>query len=190
MPRMTDKEKMIAQAALRIFARYGVKRATMNDVAQEAELARQTLYNIFPNKDALLRGTIRYYLDNLQQQVQSEWAGAETLSDKLDILFEHYIVSSWEMIHNSPDAQDLDRGFNMAGRAEIAEAAERMRDMLAGLFGSYERPLAAAGLDDRALAEFVRIAMLGIKHEGESRGHLKSLIAALKASILSLTGEI
>jgi len=181
---------VIAEAALRVFARYGVKRATMNDVAQEADLVRQTLYNVFPNKDALLRGTIRFYADSLRQTVQAEWAGVETLSEKLDILFAHFVVSSWQMLHGSPDAQDLDRGVNAEGRAELLEVGKRTRDMLAGLFAPYDSRLSSAGSDHTLLADFVQNAMNGIKHEGEDLDHVQSLVATLKAAVLSLTGEM
>lgn len=45
----------IAQAAIRCFKRYGVHRTSMADVAQEASLARQTVYRFFATRSELLK---------------------------------------------------------------------------------------------------------------------------------------
>ena len=46
-----------------MFSRYGVKRTSMVDLAQEAGVSRQTLYNVFRNKDDVLRALIRAYTE-------------------------------------------------------------------------------------------------------------------------------
>ena len=49
---MEQREVKIVDAAFRVFSRYGVKRTTMNDIAEEAGLVRQTLYTVYKNKDS------------------------------------------------------------------------------------------------------------------------------------------
>lgn len=66
-PRHDDNEQAvdnILDAAGRAFARHGVAKATMVDVASEAGCSRATLYRYFPNREALReafvhRGTLR-----------------------------------------------------------------------------------------------------------------------------------
>ena len=58
---MTEREIHILECAFSVFSRYGVKRASMTDIAEEAGIARQTLYNAFSNKDEILRATIRLF---------------------------------------------------------------------------------------------------------------------------------
>ena len=53
MSRMNEREKKIIEAAVEVFHRYGVKRASMSDIADEAGVSRQTVYNAFSNKDEL-----------------------------------------------------------------------------------------------------------------------------------------
>jgi AcrR family transcriptional regulator len=49
----------IADAALRLFARYGYKRSSMDDIAKEAGLAKATLYLHFKGKDDVFRAMLR-----------------------------------------------------------------------------------------------------------------------------------
>ncbi len=61
MPRRVDKEERrnrIMDAAMRVFARLGVHRARMEDVAQEAHVSKGALYWYFRSKDELLRAIL------------------------------------------------------------------------------------------------------------------------------------
>ena len=60
---MTEKNSQILDAAQSVFARYGVSKTTMNDIAREAGIARQTLYNKYPGKSEVLRACVRQYGD-------------------------------------------------------------------------------------------------------------------------------
>lgn len=57
----------IADAALRLFARYGYKRSSMDDIAREAGLAKATLYLHFKGKDDVFRAM----LDLLGRRVEA-----------------------------------------------------------------------------------------------------------------------
>jgi AcrR family transcriptional regulator len=46
--------RLIAETAARLFAERGYERVTVSDVAREAEVAEQTVYNYFPTKDRLV----------------------------------------------------------------------------------------------------------------------------------------
>lgn len=48
----------IADAALRLFARYGYKRSSMDDIAREAGLSKATLYLHFKGKDDVFRAML------------------------------------------------------------------------------------------------------------------------------------
>jgi AcrR family transcriptional regulator len=51
----TTRIEQVADAALRLFARYGYKRTSMDDIAKEAGLAKATLYLHFKGKDDVFR---------------------------------------------------------------------------------------------------------------------------------------
>ena len=57
---MSERKVQILRAAEIVFSRYGVSKTTMNDIAKTAGVARQTLYNEYPNKESVLRATLRF----------------------------------------------------------------------------------------------------------------------------------
>lgn len=54
----TNRIEQVADAALRLFARYGYKRTSMDDIAKEAGLAKATLYLHFKGKDDVFRAML------------------------------------------------------------------------------------------------------------------------------------
>jgi AcrR family transcriptional regulator len=54
---MSTRERIL-DAAMEIFARFGFRRASMDQVAQEAGLTRQAVYHHFKSKEALFRAAV------------------------------------------------------------------------------------------------------------------------------------
>ena len=69
---MSEKQANIIEAATATFARYGVKRTTMGDIAEQAGISRQTLYSFYPNKDEILSAAIVSMADQMIQKVRSD----------------------------------------------------------------------------------------------------------------------
>src|SRR5260370_3185505 len=63
------REERILAAALQVFARYGFRKASMDDIARSADISRQGLYLRFASKDALFRAAARYELDTAPGEV-------------------------------------------------------------------------------------------------------------------------
>lgn len=53
------RKQHVLEAALRVFAKKGFRRTTVREVAVAAGVADGTIYNVFPNKDALLLAFLR-----------------------------------------------------------------------------------------------------------------------------------
>lgn len=181
---MTDKERQIAAAALRVFSRYGLKRATMNDVAEEAGVVRQTLYNVFANKDEVIHGTLLFYCETLRGNVREAWNGITDLPTKLDLLFEHYILASWDTVRATPDAGELESGTTVAAKSAMQLAEAEMESMLAEIFAPHSEALDRNGQDFNTFVAFVNASLMGLKHGTADRDLLVQHLAAQKALIL------
>src|SRR5438105_15598231 len=57
--------QLIADTAARLFAERGYERVAVSDVAREAEVAEQTLYNYFPTKEQLVTARDEQIQDRL-----------------------------------------------------------------------------------------------------------------------------
>lgn len=184
---MTDRARSIALAALRVYGAKGVRRATMTDVATEAAVTRQTVYNTFGSTDGVLQAAVRCYVDDLWQQIVDGWADCDTLEQKLDLLLHHFAIEPWDYLNSSPHAAELERGYNEAGRAALEEARLDFHGDVAALFEPWNDHLADQGTTPMAVAEFISAAIEGLKYNNETRDGMLLAVATLKASLLGLT---
>lgn len=79
MPRHVDRaerERIIVEAALRVFARSGYEATKMTDVAAEAGLGKATLYDTFADKEALFLAVVDRLVAEHLRAVHAELAGA------------------------------------------------------------------------------------------------------------------
>ncbi|MCV6594001.1 MAG: TetR/AcrR family transcriptional regulator [Silicimonas sp.] len=185
---MNEREKSIARAAMRAYQAKGVSRATMSDIAAEAGVSRQTVYNTFPGSDAMLRGAVRSYIEDLWAEVQKGWRRCEALGDKLDVLLVHFALEPWEFLNASDVAAELERGHNPVGRAEIEASRDMFRHEIADLFRPWEQALAARGTDPLAVSDYISAAIEGIKYNNKTRADMTRAVATLKAGLMALTG--
>lgn len=185
---MEKRQTNIIEAAIRVFTRYGVRRTTMNDIAAEAGIVRQTLYNVYKNKDEVLRAAIRWYADSSLTAANAEMEGVSTLSDQLDIMFRHFVINAYEHMEQTPDAQDMIEGFNEAGREELKCAMDRFRDTFATLLQPHEAGITATGYTVTELADFIAFGAKGIKGQVSSKEQLLTLLDTLKKTVLQAAG--
>jgi AcrR family transcriptional regulator len=67
--------RLIADTAARLFAERGYERVTVTDVAREAEVAEQTVYNYFPTKENLVTDREQQVQDQLCDLIRSRPPG-------------------------------------------------------------------------------------------------------------------
>ena len=171
---------------MRVFSRYGVKRTTMNDIASEAGIVRQTLYNVYANKDDVLRATICRYSANTLAAIEAECAATPTLDGKLDALLNHLAIKPFELLSASPHADEILAGFNDAAKQELSTADESYRIAIESVLAPHAKAIKAAGLTVPQLSDFVQNSLAALKHKAKNKKHLRQLLSALKAVVLAL----
>lgn len=183
---MDDREAKIAGAAIRMFSRYGVKRTTMSDIAGEAGIVRQTLYNVYANKDEVLRATIRHVWAKSIDAVRAEWKASDGLGARLDIVFKHMVIAPFDWIRALPDADDIVSGCNAVGKDEIAAANEQYRKLIEEALTPHRAAIKAGGQSVRRLSDFIQRSSIGFKHDAQDRKHLLALLGSLRVLVLKL----
>jgi AcrR family transcriptional regulator len=78
----------ILDAACRVVAKYGFQGATIDRVAEEANIAKGTIYLYFHNKDELLKAAIEQGIESFTTQLRSEVAEVKAPLEKLRRLVE------------------------------------------------------------------------------------------------------
>ncbi|MBW1806974.1 MAG: TetR/AcrR family transcriptional regulator [Deltaproteobacteria bacterium] len=77
-----EKKEAILNAAFEIFKKYGLKKATLDDIAREAGMANTSLYYYFSNKDDLFQALIRRECESMLEQEKKAIAEAHNPKDK------------------------------------------------------------------------------------------------------------
>lgn len=186
---MTDRDRKLIEAARQVFARYGVAKTTMADIAREAGVARQTLYNAYAGKDEVLRAAVRLSMAETDAAVQDAWATCDGLEAHLDAFFRLVPLGWYDFARTSPEAAELLEGVHRVAAEELAEAA---RDWAARFTALLERNL-PEGHPVRpqvaVLGDFIYASSINAKYGVDSRKALEDRLEMLKASVLALVGQ-
>lgn len=85
---MELKERIIEEAT-RLFAAEGIKSVRMDDIAAVCGISKRTLYEIFADRDDLIRQSLRYYVKVYEETINKRLEKAENVLDEFWILFGH-----------------------------------------------------------------------------------------------------
>lgn len=77
----------IQEAAMRVIARKGVAGASMHDIAEEAGIAKGTIYLYFQNQRDLLERTVDYAFGRLARQLEAAIEGEGVFRERFERLF-------------------------------------------------------------------------------------------------------
>ena len=111
-----DVRKMIIGAAGRIFQKYGLNRATMEDIAQEAGKAKSTLYYYFSSKEEIFETIVTIEFINLLEAGRAAATEAGSAKEKL----RRYIAASLLGMKNAANVCSIARG-EIKGKHELLE---------------------------------------------------------------------
>lgn len=78
-----EKRQHILSTAAEVFAREGIARASMNEVARSAGISKANIYHYYDSKDALLFDILDQYLSSLRDRVCGLDLGGLTAEAKL-----------------------------------------------------------------------------------------------------------
>jgi AcrR family transcriptional regulator len=80
--------RLIADTAARLFAERGYEHVAVSDVAREAEVAEQTVYNYFPTKEQLVTDRDQQIQDRLSDLIRARPPGTTAAAAIRDLVLE------------------------------------------------------------------------------------------------------
>ncbi|HBS49464.1 MAG TPA: TetR/AcrR family transcriptional regulator [Rhodobacteraceae bacterium] len=157
----------ILRAAFEVFARYGVRRTSMQDIAREAGMSRAALYLHFRNKDDIVQSLARHYYDQARADVRAALAAHPDPAAALDAAFAAQGGEGARLILTSPHGAEL----LDAKQSHCAEIVAEGEAALAAIYAAWLDRLAGEGRvtldaaegDTRAVAETMLVALHGLK---------------------------
>ena len=119
-PRTSDdrgaiRREAILRAALQVFSDYGYRRASLEDIASQAEMSRTALYHHFRSKEQIFIEMIEDLHARTQQQAERAVASEEPLEWRLVAFLEAKLGHIYGLIDASRHgAEVLSSGFELA----------------------------------------------------------------------------
>lgn len=81
--RKDSKRTLILDAAKRRFVRYGIRATTMQEIARDTDIAVGTIYQFFPDKDALIRAWVTDHCQQMFDEQAAVLRSPQSAEDKL-----------------------------------------------------------------------------------------------------------
>ncbi len=140
---MNERRIQISRAALAVFARYGLKRASMTDVAEEAGLSRPAIYQYFKSRDDLLAACFDLVTEDGFAAAEAAAAGHRRMPERVRAYLVTYMVFFYRVTYAGPHSADVVAMKTRFGPDKVAAARRRNIARLNELIG--EPPQAEIG---------------------------------------------
>jgi AcrR family transcriptional regulator len=183
---MIEKNQLIVTAAAQMFARYGYSKTTMGDIAAEAGVARQTVYNAYPGKEEILRAVVRQAGEDTYVAVMAAWENAGTVEEKLAAFHKLGPLKWFEAIRAAPDWAELMDGLHKAACEEKSVLDTKWRAALSEML-QVEKPQDTLASDrHHEIVDFFYSTSLNAKYGIDDVAQLGSRLATIRIATLAL----
>ena len=117
-----EKLDSILDTAKKMFARYGLRKTSVDEVARMARVAKATIYNYFGSKDQVYLEVLRREMDEIEEKISSSVAQEVLPVDKLTT----FVKAKFRYMRQAINILNLDR----EGIEKLLPSAESIRNEL------------------------------------------------------------
>ena len=179
------KDAAILRAAFECFARYGLRRTSMADIARGAGMSRPALYLHYAGKDDIFNALVRDHFARSEAEVARVLTLPGTPAETLLAVFHAFDGEAVEAMLNSPHADEILSADGHFNQDEVLKAEARITALLAGWIeaGLSAGRLTLSGLGGTAaeVAATILAAKYGIKAASRDFTSYRSAEARLAA---------
>jgi AcrR family transcriptional regulator len=168
----------VLESALGTFARYGYRKASMEEVARAAHISRPGLYFLFSSKAALFRAAVAWAMQQDIDAVISDLDDNDrSLQDRLLTSFDH-----WAGRYVGPLSRDvaalIDDNTNILGA--LAETMpQRFEELILQALAHTSGPDTA-----RRISQTLISTSIGVKHQVSERAEYRKRMAVAIALVV------
>ncbi|MFT4860809.1 MAG: AcrR family transcriptional regulator [Pseudohongiellaceae bacterium] len=175
--RIKAKKETVFDAAAVVFAQYGFRRTTMNDIAEAASMSRPALYLMFANKENLFYELANHRLDEAVEQASAVLSGSGSsrvrFIDALLIFEKIY----YEPIADSPHGAEL-MDINQSLAADtmmngVSTLIAAFAKLLKQAEKSGEVSFEGSPLTAKSFVELLLTAIAGVKKKASSKAEFR-----------------
>jgi AcrR family transcriptional regulator len=177
------KREAIYEAAATVFAQYGFRRTTMNDIAQAAGISRPALYLMFANKENLFQGLAAFRLDQAIEQALGVLAGDGDTNERIIAALLVFERIFYEPIADSPHGAELmDISQSLASKLMMKDIV-RLHAALAKTLSDAEQAgevnFENSPLKPKAFVELLFTGLNGVKKKASNTAEFRKMVKQL-----------
>ena len=193
-----DKHEAILTAAFSLFGHYGYRRTSIDDIAQEAGIAKGTVYLYFKSKEEIFRVLSQQLIDQMLTAVETAQVASTSVAEQVHGMLNAKFGYFFELLHRSAHVREILDAKNQLCTDLFIQADRRYQRMLAGAIAEAEKRgelhLTRVGLEPEAAAELLTRSASGIGTYGTTAPTLpafrRQLEALVRVFIVGLGGRI
>ena len=173
---MKNKRQHILESAIAVITRYGYRRTSMADIANEAGISRPAIYLQFKNKEEIAQAAIELVAQNGLDAAESAMADCTGVKVRLKAFLSAYTLFYYRLIFTGPHAHEL-----LMIEKQLGEEKSRQYRLLV-----VKRINAILGLEDQDETGFILAGSCeGIKINAPDEKTLHSRISTLVDRFIS-----
>jgi len=180
----STRPNAIVLAGLKLFAQYGYRKTSIDDIANAAQVAKRTVYLHFENKAAVFLAILEYLGGQVRQRCAAAESAGGTSVDRLTGLLDAYYGMTFELFSKSEHMPELEETFSTLARARIGNLNTEYEDRLARSLRSLQKTGTIGGpppgLTVEQIVHILVRAAEGAKHDPEVQGDRKGLERRLR----------
>lgn len=115
MSKKIDKKEIILTIAMKKFARYGIRKTTIDEIAQEAHISKGLIYHYFSNKEDIFYAVLDREVQIIEKLIHEELEKTQTPRDKLKV----FIETSIKRLTDNFNLKDLLNNIHQIGVPEV-----------------------------------------------------------------------
>jgi len=177
------KREAVYEATATVFAQYGFRRTTMNDIAQAAGISRPALYLMFDNKENLFQGLAAFRLDQAIEQALGVLAGGGDTNERIIAALLVFERIFYEPIADSPHGAELmDISQSLASESMMKDIV-RLHSALAKTLSDAEQAgevnFENSPLKPKAFVELLFTGLNGVKKKASNTAEFRKMVKQL-----------
>lgn len=171
----------ILMAAMEVFARYGFRRTSMEDIAGAAGLSRSALYLHYRNKPDIFRSLVQTYMGSVRDGVRAALQPGRAPEAALADLFAAKLGPELQALFDSPHGAELLDANHAIAADLVAEGEAAVADALARWLTDEAAAgrIVLPGGDAQTIAAAIVNAIHGQKKPGSRYAEVRAALAQL-----------
>ncbi len=138
-PSGKDKREAILTAAFSLFGHYGYRRTSIDDIAQEAGIAKGTVYLYFKSKEEIFRALAQQFIDQMLAAVSTAQATSTSITERMHGMLNAKFGYFFELLHRSTHVREILDAKNQLCADLFTQADRRYHRMLASVIAEAEK---------------------------------------------------